>query len=184
MRTCSKLPQQQRDKTLALESELAKDRRGIETELATSPKATAPPAQPGQTTKNAQAERRDATGGNQRRVANNPIPQVKQAVVAEPLVSAEASAEAGRLLERANALLSEGNIGAARAWLERAAETGSARASFMLAETYDPLILSKWKTYGTQGDATKARELYAKAFDGGIKAAKDRSDALQPAGAK
>jgi len=73
---------------------------------------------------------------------------------------------------------------------QRAAETGSAQAIFMLAETYDPLVLSKWRTYGTRGDATKARELYAKAYDGGIKAAKDRSDALllhleggrQPAG--
>jgi hypothetical protein len=65
--------------------------------------------------------------------------------------------------------------------LERAAETGSAQASFELAETYDPLVLSTWRIYGTQGDATRARELYAKAFDGGVKAAKDRSDALQAA---
>ena len=103
---------------------------------------------------------------------------------------ANGSPEATRLLERANALLGQGNIGAARAVLERAAETGSAQAIFTLAETYDPLVLSKWRTYGTRGDATKARELYAKAYDGGIKAAKDRSDALllhlegdrQPAG--
>ena len=90
--------------------------------------------------------------------------------------------EATRLLERANALLGEGNIGAARVVLERAAEIGSIQATFRLAETYDPLVLSIWRTYGTRGDATKARELYAKAYDGGIKAAKDRSDALQAAG--
>ena len=49
----------------------------------------------------------------------------------------------------------------------------------MLAETYDPLILSTWGTYGTRGDATKARELYAKAHAGGIQEAKDRFDALR-----
>jgi hypothetical protein len=62
--------------------------------------------------------------------------------------------------------------------LERAAETGSASASFTLAETYDPLILSTWGTYGTLGDAAKARELYAKAYSGGIQYAKSRVDAL------
>jgi hypothetical protein len=97
---------------------------------------------------------------------------------------ANGSLEAARLLERGNALLGDGNIGAARVVLERAAETGSAQASFKLAETYDPLVLSTWRTYGTRGDAMKARELYAKAYDGGIKAAKDRSDALQTAGSE
>ncbi len=101
-----------------------------------------------------------------------------------PGTEAKGSAEAARLLERAHALLGQGNIGAARAVLERAAETGSALASFELAETYDPLVLSTWRIYGTQGDATRARELYAKAFDGGVKAAKDRSDALQTAGSE
>jgi hypothetical protein len=97
---------------------------------------------------------------------------------------ANGSLEAARLLERGNALLGEGNIGAARVVLERAAETGNAQASFKLAETYDPLVLSTWRTYGTRGDAMKARELNAKAYDGGIKAAKDRSDALQTAGSE
>jgi hypothetical protein len=83
------------------------------------------------------------------------------------------------LIARAGALLGQGNIGAARMVLERAAETGSARASFMLAETYDPVILSAWATYGTRGEPTRARELYAKAHAGGIEKAKDRSDALR-----
>jgi TPR repeat protein len=82
------------------------------------------------------------------------------------------------LIVRARALLGQGNIGAARIVLERAAETGSALASFTLAETYDPAILSTWKTFGTRGDAKKARELYAKAQAGGIQYAKDRLDAL------
>jgi len=77
-------------------------------------------------------------------------------------------------------LLPEDDIGAARAVLERAVETGSAQASFMLAETYDPGILSAWGTYGTRGEVRKARELYAKANAGGIQEAKDRLRALGP----
>jgi hypothetical protein len=118
------------------------------------------------------------------RASNNQISRVTQAAEAaatEQPATAEAqgSPEAARLLARASALLGQGNIGAARIVLERAAETGSAQASFMLAETYDPLVLSTWRTYGTRGDATKARELYAKAHAGGIQEAKDRSDALR-----
>jgi hypothetical protein len=86
--------------------------------------------------------------------------------------------EVAKLMARARALLGQGNIGAARTVLERAAEMGSALASFTLAETYDPIILSKWGAYGTRGDATKAHELYAKAHAGGIHEAKNRSEAL------
>ncbi|MBR1155268.1 hypothetical protein [Bradyrhizobium sp. JYMT SZCCT0428] len=118
------------------------------------------------------------------RVSNSQIAQVTQAAEAaatEQPAAAEAQgiAEAARLLARASALVGQGNIGAARIVLERAVETGSAQASFMLAETYDPLVLSTWKTYGTRGDVTKARELYARALAGGIQEAKDRSVALR-----
>jgi TPR repeat protein len=63
--------------------------------------------------------------------------------------------------------------------LDRAAANGNAQASFMLAETYDPVILSAWGTSGTRGDAAKAREFYAKATVGGIQEAKDRLNALR-----
>jgi hypothetical protein len=89
------------------------------------------------------------------------------------------SPEATKLLARARALLTQGDIGAARIVLERAVEAGSARASFALAETYDPNILTSWGTYGTRGDASKADELYAKATAGGVREAKSRSDALR-----
>jgi hypothetical protein len=87
--------------------------------------------------------------------------------------------EAPRLMARASLLLSQGNVGAARIVLERAAETGSAPAMFALAETYDPTTLAVWGTFGTQGDVTKARELYAKALAGGVVEAKDRLNTLR-----
>jgi hypothetical protein len=105
----------------------------------------------------------------------------KPATIAARLTAPEApgNPEALRLMARASLLLSQGNIGAARTVLERAAETGSALALFALAETYDPIILAAWGTFGTQGDAAKARELYARAFAGGVQEAGDRLDALR-----
>ena len=87
--------------------------------------------------------------------------------------------EVARLRARASVLLGQGDIGAARVVLERAADKGSAQALFELAETYDPRILPRWRTYGTLGDVTKAQHLYAKAETGGIKEAKERSEALR-----
>ncbi len=63
--------------------------------------------------------------------------------------------------------------------LERAAENDNAQAVFILAETYDPIVLSAWGTYGTRSEEAKARELYAKAHSGGIREAKERLDALR-----
>jgi septal ring factor EnvC (AmiA/AmiB activator) len=97
----------------------------------------------------------------------------------EPQLTPENAAQAARLVVRASVLLGQGDISSARSMLERAADTGSAQASFKLAETYDPLILRKWGTYGTRGDAAKARDLYAKAQAGGIKEATERLDALR-----
>lgn len=115
--------------------------------------------------------------------ASIPVSKAAQAVevvaMAQPTAGAQGNPEAARLVARASALLGQGDIGGARTVLERAAETGSAQASFMLAETYDPGILSAWGTYGTRGEVTKARELYAKAHAGGIQEAKDRFDALR-----
>ena len=97
----------------------------------------------------------------------------------EAQLTPENAAQVARLVARASVLLGQGDVGSARIVLERAAETGSAQASFRLAETYDPLILRKWGTYGTHGDAAKARDLYAQAQAGGIKEATERLDALR-----
>jgi hypothetical protein len=167
--------QRERDKTLALENELAMARRGVETEMARSQKAADETTQIPQTTKKAQTDLRGSIDPALPREANSSLPPLEKRSLA---VESKSSPEAAKLLERANALISGGNIGAARTVLERAADAGSAQATFKLAETYDPLVLSTWRTHGTLGDATKARELYATAYDGGIKAAKDRSEAL------
>jgi chromosome segregation ATPase len=84
-----------------------------------------------------------------------------------------------RLLARAIALLREADISGARSVLEHAARRGSARAAFMLAETYDDRVLLSWRVRGIAGDIGKARELYELAQSGGIEDAKERLKKLQ-----
>jgi hypothetical protein len=84
-----------------------------------------------------------------------------------------------RLLARANALLRQADISAARPLLEHALERGSARAAFMLAETYDARVLQSWRARGISGDLAKARELYERAQAGGIEDAKERIETLK-----
>jgi flagellar biosynthesis GTPase FlhF len=95
------------------------------------------------------------------------------------LTEAQVSAEAQKLIARAGLFLSQGDINAARIVLERALDIGSAEAGYRLAETYDPQMLSTWRTLGTRGDPAKARELYSRAYANGIEQAKDRMNALQ-----
>ncbi|WXC78642.1 hypothetical protein WDK88_35530 [Bradyrhizobium septentrionale] len=115
------------------------------------------------------------------KMAANPIAEQPLAAparaVAQP--APEQAEEAAGLVARARSMLRQGDIGAARLVLERAVEMGSAQASFALAETYDPLILAKWGTYGTRGDARRARDLYANAEAAGVQEAKSRLEALR-----
>jgi len=92
---------------------------------------------------------------------------------------APGNGEAARLMTQARLLLDQGKIIAARSELELAAESGSALALFLLAETYDPAMLSAWGIFGRRGSVTKARELYAKAVAGGVHEAKYRLSVLR-----
>jgi hypothetical protein len=84
-----------------------------------------------------------------------------------------------RLLARATAFLGLADINGARLLLQHALERGSARAAFMLAETYDAHVLQSWRASGISGDRTKARELYERAQAGGIEDARERIEALK-----
>jgi hypothetical protein len=191
--------QQEREKAEALAKDLATARREIDAHAKLSAKAADEATQMKQVATElrqslqrerdrAEALARDiefARRATDRRTAlepaaNGQVTRVETAAAEQPATAApQGGLDVIRLLARASTLLGQGSIGAARAVLERAAEAGSARASFALAETYDPLVLSRWGTYGTRGDATKARELYAKAHVGGIAEAKDRINALR-----
>lgn len=90
-----------------------------------------------------------------------------------------AAATDDRLVRRADALIRSGDVSGARLLLERSMEEGNARAAFMLAETFDPHVLSELGTLGIRPDPAKARELYARALALGIRQAGERMQALK-----
>jgi chromosome segregation ATPase len=189
--------QQERQKTVALTSELFSARRDFETKLALSSKAADKAVQLKKSmeavTAELQQERQKNAALMHRLDSAQPAIEAPtapdriakgEAVQAKPIAASAATSgrkvdPEGRLMARANELLAQGNISGARIVLERAMEMGSAGASFAIAETYDPRVLSGWKAYGTRGDAAKAREFYAKAAAAGIEEAKDRLELLR-----
>lgn len=99
----------------------------------------------------------------------------------EPKISAPAEAPKAedRLTVRAEELFRKGDVSGARLLLERALDSGNARAAFLLAETFDPNVLSRLGVLGIRGEASKAREFYARARAMGIAQAGERMEALK-----
>ncbi|WP_409192461.1 hypothetical protein [Bradyrhizobium sp. RDM4] len=176
----------ERERAEGLERDLALARQDNAAPLAKIPPAASPLAATGlaATGKAAREEPLSAPARpiqSQRSAQDKPVQDQATAARSQgdAPVNANEGVQAAKLIARASVLLEQGNIGAARIVLERAVEMGSAQASFALAETYDPLMLPNFGTYGTQGDLTKARTLYARAEAGGIVEAKARFEALR-----
>jgi hypothetical protein len=89
-----------------------------------------------------------------------PAPPAPLPPAPPPPASRVSPGDAERALKRAETLLEQGDISAARLLLERAAESGSGRALFRLAETYDPRSLQRWGARGIKGSPERAREFY------------------------
>jgi TPR repeat protein len=70
-------------------------------------------------------------------------------------------------MDRAEKLVAQGDIEAARVLLRRAAEAHHARAAFALAATYDPAALGRLGVRGVAGDAALAQQWYDKAREYG-----------------
>jgi hypothetical protein len=68
-----------------------------------------------------------------------------------------------RLLARVAVLLGRGDISGARLFLTLGVRSGSARATALLAETYDPDKLAALQVRGLRGDPEKASALYRQA---------------------
>jgi TPR repeat protein len=86
--------------------------------------------------------------------------------------------EVHALLARGNALEATGDLAGARLVFQRAAEAGNARAAFMLAETYDPIVLKTLREWGLASNVETARVWYAKAKDLGSDEAPERLERL------
>lgn len=182
--------EQERQRTAQLETELAAARKDFQAQLQLSGNAIYEESQLKKSVEAVTAQlqqEREKTAELMRRLQTVQASTAAAKSPREPAVEPGAQPstsepktdpELERLMERANELLAQGNISGARIVLERAVEMGSAKASFIIAETYDPNVLSGWKTYGTRGDVSKARLFYAKAAAGGIEEAKKRLASL------
>jgi hypothetical protein len=103
--------------------------------------------------------------------------------LARPLTGLAVAAEGpatdeATLLTRAEYFLGQADIAGARRFLERALAKGSARAAFVLAQTYDAEFLQSLQTVGVRADTDKARQFYQAAAAVGIEQAKERLQAL------
>ena len=86
--------------------------------------------------------------------------------------------EVASMFKRAEALITSGDLAAARLVLRRAAEAGDARAAMMLAGTYDPTVLEKLGVRGVVPDLAMARSWYEKARQSGASGAASQLELL------
>lgn len=106
-----------------------------------------------------------------------PQPVLQQPVLQQPVLQQPeiAPREQQELQARVAVMIRQGDIAGARVILARLDRTGNRQATFTLAETYDPAMLAQWNVRGIKADPTKAAELYQRAIDGGVSAARARS---------
>jgi hypothetical protein len=86
--------------------------------------------------------------------------------------------ELGRLINRGEAFLAQGDVSAARLVLLRAAEARDPRAALALGSTFDPNVLKRMGVVGVQADPDQARAWYERAAEFGSGDANQRLSAL------
>jgi len=89
------------------------------------------------------------------------------------------SDDARRFRAQGLVALAGGDVAAARAFLERAADAGDARALLVLGDAYDPATLTRLGALGLKGDPSRARDYYQQANDAGLAAAHQRIAAYE-----
>jgi TPR repeat protein len=89
------------------------------------------------------------------------------------------SEDARRFRAQGLVALAGGDVAAARAFLERAADAGDARALLVLGDAYDPATLTRLGAVGLKGDSSRARDYYKRASDAGLAAARQRIAAIE-----
>jgi hypothetical protein len=82
----------------------------------------------------------------------------------------------GDLIKRGEDFMAAGNLGPARLAFRRAAEAGDSRAAFLLATTYDPILLERRGAIGVVPDIAMAQAWYEKAKEFGSANASLRLD--------
>jgi hypothetical protein len=120
----------------------------------------------------------DTAASSSQATANSaPTEQNANLHAAEPQLDRE---QIELLIGRSQKLMSEGDVGAARTLLQRAATAGDARAALALGATYDPIMLTILQARGISPDVAQAREWYKKAKELGSEEAEQRLRLLAP----
>lgn len=101
---------------------------------------------------------------------------------ATPAAARAMNAEEASLMERADRLLREGDIAAARLIYSRLAHSGLANAALAMARSYDPDFLGSLSVAGLQPDTAQARSWYRQAEELGSPSAASRLGTLREAG--
>lgn len=109
--------------------------------------------------------------------APDPVPAPLPAPAKE--LSAAVRQKAEGLMSRGRAMLSEGNIAAARLFFERSADEGLAEGALALGTTFDPAELQRMRALGTQPDPAAARRWYERAKNLGSRDADAKLQSLQ-----
>ena len=106
---------------------------------------------------------------------------VAPAAIAPPTVPARRldPDELATLMTRAKGLLAAGDIPPARLLLERAADANEPTAAFLLAQTYDPVVLGTQDARNIVPDLEMARTWYQRAVQLGSAEAKRRLSQMQ-----
>ena len=79
-------------------------------------------------------------------------------------IKPEDNERAQGLIARGDDMLADGDVAGARLYYQRAADLGLARAAVLLAETYDPEELGRWRITGMRPDVKMARRWYEQAL--------------------
>jgi hypothetical protein len=107
-------------------------------------------------------------------------PEVKATAVGDagPAVRQMPAEEVAGLVRRGEELARSGDLAAARLLLQRAAEAHNARAAFVLAATYDPIIIARIAVNSPLADVKMARAWYQRALEWGSADAPKQLEAL------
>ena len=108
-----------------------------------------------------------------------PPPTVSPSVAPRPSAAAEDASVIADKMKLGVALMTYGEVAAARLMFQRAAEAGDGAGAFALAETYDPLVLGGLRLrQGIMPDLALARTWYERARNLGSPEARDRISRL------
>ena len=91
-----------------------------------------------------------------------------------PILSPADREAAERFVARGERELEQGQVAVARQFFLRAAQAGLARGALLLAATYDPRELARWRVHGVQPNLDEARKWYERARELGAPEAEER----------